>query len=160
MFTIDVVNIGAVRLHQVSLTVPQWTELINCSDAAAKWTIQPFEKVTCLAKHEFTQDTFEQGDKSFVASATADELEAAVASSTAVTVATLRTVGWTFTSIACVLPNTSEYCSHVQQQHCSRVCNLNTAALCPKLRHCRICHGCLLQPRNISTNWNKTACTY
>lgn len=107
MFTIDVVNTGAVRLHNVSLTVPQWTELINCSNAAAHWTIQPHEKVTCFAKHEFTQDSFEAGDKSFVASARADQLQTE-ASATAVTVTTSQTVGWTFTTTACLLPNASK----------------------------------------------------
>lgn len=108
-FELVLANTGSVRLTNVALTIPAWTAKVNCTPPGTTWTIQPHSNVVCYVQHTFTQDSFEAGDKSFTASATATEVTAAV-TSPEVTVTTQRQHNLIVTPGTCTIPINGEYC--------------------------------------------------
>jgi hypothetical protein len=140
-FEVTLANTGSVRLTNVALTLPAWTTKVNCSVAGTTWTIQPHSTVVCYAQHSFTQDTFEAGDKSFVASATAAEIGsgAVPVASPAVTVTTVHQHNLVVTPGACTMPASGELpltcCFFQICQHFKSVSLLGMATLCS----CMLC---------------------
>lgn len=81
-YTITARNTGAVRLHNVALTLPTWAVTDSCTLNGAA-TIATHSFVECTAHYTFDQDTYENGPLDFVASAAVSELPSGVTSAPA-----------------------------------------------------------------------------
>lgn len=82
LYTIIAGNTGAVRLKNVTVQVPQWATLLNCTPPL-HGTIPTYSSMVCYASYVFSQDFYEAGLLSFVATAKPNELAAAVQSQAA-----------------------------------------------------------------------------
>lgn len=102
LYTITAGNTGAVRLKNVTVQVPQWATLLNCTPAL-HGTIPTYNSMVCYASYVFSQDFYEAGPLSFVASAKPNELPAAVQSQAAMVTPTY-TPQLTYQQGNCTLP--------------------------------------------------------
>lgn len=84
-YTITATNTGAVRIRDLALAVPAWLSLDSCTPALpGPWIVEPFKQVVCQASYSFSQDFYEAGPLSMVASATTTSLPDVVHSAPAV----------------------------------------------------------------------------
>lgn len=100
-------NTGAVRLKNLSLLLPPWASVANCTPSGTvpgPWTIWPHRALVCRAEYNVTHDFYEAGPLSFVASAKPNELNTSVASAPAVITPTY-TAGLSSQEGACSLPS-------------------------------------------------------
>lgn len=102
VYTITAGNTGSVRLKNVSVQVPPWAQLLNCTPPV-QGTIPTYGSMVCYAGYTFSQDFYEAGVLSFTASAKPNELPAFVQSQAA-TVTPTYTPQLTFHPGNCTLP--------------------------------------------------------
>lgn len=106
-YTITAGNTGARRLSNVTLDIPTWATLRNCTPALAG-PIPVHSSMVCYAEYTFDQDTYEAGALDFVASAKPTEMPQVVTSAPA-TVTPSYNPALTFYQGACTLPTAREW---------------------------------------------------
>lgn len=103
-YTITAGNTGAVRLKNLTLQVPSWANVTDCTPSLpGPWIIAPYKTLVCHAQYTFSQDFYEAGPLSFVSSAKPAELAAAVQSAPAV-IAPTYTASLTAHKGSCTFP--------------------------------------------------------
>lgn len=101
-FTITASNTGPVRLKNITLDIPTWATLSNCTPALAG-PIEVHGSMVCYATYTFTQARYEQGQLDFNVSAVATQLHTVVKSGVA-TVSTTYTQQLQYYPGDCTLP--------------------------------------------------------
>jgi hypothetical protein len=106
-------NTGAVRLKNLVMTIPAWASLVNCTPSTAAWpgpwALEVHKNLVCYAHYTFTQDFYEVGLLSFVATGKPNELPAAVESAAA-DVTPTYSASLTYHEGPCVLPDAAREC--------------------------------------------------
>lgn len=106
-YTLTASNTGAVRLKNLVMTIPTWATLVNCTPSTptwpGPWTLEVHKALVCYAHYTFTQDFYEAGKLSFVATGKPTELPAAVESAAA-DVTPTYSASMTYHEGPCVLP--------------------------------------------------------
>jgi hypothetical protein len=101
-FSITASNTGAVRLKNLTVGLPPWAHLRNCTPALPG-TIPVYGSMVCFADYTFDQDFYEAGPLSFSAWAKPNELPAAVQSQPTVVTPTY-TPSLVYHQGSCTLP--------------------------------------------------------
>lgn len=81
-YTITAGNTGARRLSNLTLDIPPWAALQNCTPTLAG-PIAVHSSMVCYAEYTFDQDMYEAGALDFVATAKPVEMQQAVTSAPA-----------------------------------------------------------------------------
>lgn len=155
-YSITASNTGAVRLRQVAVVAPGWANVTGCVPSLpGPWVLGPHERVVCRASYTFSQDVYEAGTLSFVAGATAAELNSTIVSSEPATISPSYAAGLDVQVEACTLPSAAREWLGT----CGAVCTWdlvgthNLSCARPGFLHCFVgwvSHGEVIMPAQLT----------